>query len=200
MTMLITAGDLRARQPADVPVPEGARRAAGSAGRGARARALRAGLADTARHARRYRDLARFLVCLVCYQAGVQTVIALAAIYAQQAMGFTTQDTIVLILLVNVTAALGAFAFGHVQDRLGHVRTVALTLVGWIVIDRWSPGGPTDRATFWVAANLAGLCLGASQSAGRALVGYLSARRGPARRVLRPVGPRGEARRRSSGR
>jgi len=27
---------------------------------------------------------------------------------------------------------------------------------------------------FWVAANLAGVCLGASQSAGRALVGYLS--------------------------
>jgi MFS transporter, UMF1 family len=30
------------------------------------------------------------------------------------------------------------------------------------------------RDVFWIAANLAGLCLGASQSAGRALVGYLS--------------------------
>jgi UMF1 family MFS transporter len=29
-------------------------------------------------------------------------------------------------------------------------------------------------ALFWVAANLVGLCLGSSQSAGRALVGYLS--------------------------
>jgi MFS transporter, UMF1 family len=27
---------------------------------------------------------------------------------------------------------------------------------------------------FWAAANLAGICLGSSQSAGRALVGYLS--------------------------
>jgi UMF1 family MFS transporter len=27
---------------------------------------------------------------------------------------------------------------------------------------------------FWIAANLVGLCLGSSQSAGRALVGYLS--------------------------
>ena len=67
------------------------------------------------------------------YQAGIQAVIALAAIYAQQAMGFTTQDTIMLILVVNVTAAIGAFAFGQFQDRLGHVRTIALTLVGWIV-------------------------------------------------------------------
>jgi UMF1 family MFS transporter len=132
-------------------------------------------VADTVRHARRYRDLARFLACLVCYQAGVQAVVALAAIYAQQAMGFTTKDSITLILAVNVTAALGAIAFGQVQDRLGHVPTIALTLVGWIatvVIAWWA----TDRGTFWVAANLAGLCLGASQSAGRALVGYLSPR------------------------
>ena len=132
-------------------------------------------VADTLRHARAFQDLGRFLVCLVCYQAGVQAVVALAAIYAQQAMGFTTRDSITLILAVNVTAALGALAFGQVQDRLGHVRTIALTLAGWIatvVLAWWA----TDRATFWVAANLAGLSLGASQSAGRARVGYLSPR------------------------
>ncbi len=130
---------------------------------------------DTVRHAAAFTDLARFLGCLVCYQAGVQAVVALAAIYAEQAMGFTTRDTIVLILAVNVTAAIGAVAFGQFQDRLGHVRTIALTLFGWIatVIVAW---WATDRTTFWVAANLAGLSLGASQSAGRALVGYLSPR------------------------
>ena len=32
-------------------------------------------------------------------------VIALAAIYAQEAMKFTSQQTIVLVLVVNVTAA-----------------------------------------------------------------------------------------------
>ncbi len=130
---------------------------------------------DTLRHAATFTDLARFLGCLICYQAGVQAVVALAAIYAQQAMGFTTTDTITLILAVNVTAAIGAIAFGQFQDRLGHVRTIALTLLGWIatvVVAWWA----TDRATFWVAANLAGLSLGASQSAGRALVGYLSPR------------------------
>lgn len=130
-------------------------------------------LRETLRAAHRYRDLQRFLVCLVFYQAGIQTVIALAAIYAQQAMGFTTRDTLLLILVVNVTAALGAFGFGYVQDHLGHVRTIVLTLAGWIVtvLLAWRAEGP---ALFWVAANLVGLCLGSSQSAGRALVGYLS--------------------------
>lgn len=34
-------------------------------------------------------------------------------------------------LVVNITAAVGAFFFGNVQDRLGHVPTIALTLAGW---------------------------------------------------------------------
>jgi len=125
------------------------------------------------RDAGRYRDLTRFLVCIVFYQAGIQTVIALAAIYAEQALQFSAKDTITLILVVNLTAAVGAFAFGNVQDRLGHVPTIAFTLVLWIATTllAWAASGP---ALFWVAANLAGLCLGSSQSAGRALVGYLS--------------------------
>jgi UMF1 family MFS transporter len=128
---------------------------------------------DTIRHAMQYQDLLRFLACILFYQAGVQSVIALAAIYAQEAMGFQTQDTITLVLLVNVTAMAGALAFGQVQDRLGHKLTVALTLAGWLLTIAVASAA-TTRPVFWVAANLAGLCLGASQSAGRALVGYLS--------------------------
>lgn len=130
-------------------------------------------VAQTLREARRYADLWRFLLCVVFYQAGIQTVVALAAVYAQQVMGFTTRETLVLILVVNITAAAGAFAFGQWQDRIGHVRTIVLTLVGWLVtvVLAWAAEEPI---LFWVAANLVGICLGASQSAGRALVGYLS--------------------------
>ncbi|HET9482522.1 MAG TPA: MFS transporter [Xanthomonadales bacterium] len=117
-------------------------------------------------------DLRRFLWCIVAYQAGVGTVITLAAVYTQQALGFSTEDSIRLILVVNVAAALGAFAFGHLQDRLGHRATLALTLVGWLAAIGllWAS---ESRTTVWVAANLAGACLGASQSAGRAFVAYL---------------------------
>src|SRR2546427_11039614 len=67
---------------------------------------------DTLQPAREYRDLRRFLLCMLFYQAGISAVVALAAIYAEQVMKFATGQTIVLILVVNVTAALGAFAFG----------------------------------------------------------------------------------------
>ncbi|MHB1618620.1 MAG: MFS transporter [Sulfuricella sp.] len=130
-------------------------------------------LGQTLRHAGRYRDLRRFLVCTVFYQAGIQAVISLAAIYAQQAMHFSTRDTILLVFVVNITAAIGAFTFGYLQDRIGHIQTIALTLVLWIVMVllAWGAQGPP---MFWLAANLAGIAMGASQSAGRALVGLLS--------------------------
>jgi len=128
---------------------------------------------QTLRHSRRYLDLRRFLACILFYQAGITAVVALAAIYAEQAMKFTTQQTITLILVVNVTAALGAFGFGYLQDAIGHVRAVALTLAGWIVMVLIA-GFSQEKSSFWVAANLAGLCMGSSQAAGRAIVGYLA--------------------------
>jgi UMF1 family MFS transporter len=127
----------------------------------------------TLAHARHYRDLFRFLVTLAVYYCGINTVVVLAVIYAQEAMGFTMQENIILIMVVNVTAAVGALLFGLAQDRLGSVRTLAVTLMLWVtalVLAYFTE----SRAGFWVVANLVGFALGSSQSAGRALVGQFS--------------------------
>lgn len=152
------------------------------------ARAAWARLAQTLGEAGRYRDLLRFLLCTVCYQAGISAVITLAAIYADQVMGFGTQDTLLLIFAVNITASIGAVLFGWLQDRIGHRATLSLTLLGWIAMVGlvWAARGP---GLFWLAANLAGLCMGASQSAGRAIVGLLA----PATRLAEFFGLWGQA-------
>jgi UMF1 family MFS transporter len=137
------------------------------------ARSAWAQVRHTLGHLDRLPDLKRFLICTVLYQAGIQAVITLAAIYASQVFHFDTQQTIVLVLVVNITASIGAFVFGHVQDHIGHVRSIALTLAGWIVMVLLAWVAPDERM-FWLAANLAGLCMGASQSAGRAMVGLLA--------------------------
>jgi UMF1 family MFS transporter len=130
-------------------------------------------LAETWRNARAYRDFCWLLACAVFYQAGIAVVIALAAVYAEQVLGFKQADTMMLVFLVNIASALGAFAFGYVQDRIGHKRALAATLVGWIVMTllAYLATGP---AMFWVAAVIAGLCMGSSQSAGRALAGVFA--------------------------
>ena len=88
-------------------------------------------------------------------------------------MKFSFQQTILLILLVNITAAIGAFAFGYVQDWLGHKGALALTLLVWIAMTIVASLATTS-ALFWLAANLAGLAMGSSQSAGRAMTGVFA--------------------------
>ena len=130
-------------------------------------------LMQTAREASRYQDFATLLLCALFYQAGISVVIALAAVYAEQVLGFKQTDTMMLVFLVNIAAAVGAFAFGHWQDRMGHRRALAITLWGWIVMTLLAVLA-TNAPLFWVAAVMAGLCMGSSQSAGRAMAGLLA--------------------------
>jgi MFS transporter, UMF1 family len=94
-------------------------------------------------------------------------------VYAEQVLGFKQTDTMMLVFLVNIASAVGAFAFGYWQDRTGHKRALAVTLVGWIVMCVLAALTQT-AALFWVAAVIAGLCMGSSQSAGRAIAGLLA--------------------------
>lgn len=132
-------------------------------------------LAATLRALPQFRDFAWLAVCGVLYQAGIAVVIALAAIYAQEVMAFSTAQTMALILVVNITAAVGAFAFGYVQDAIGHRRALAVSIALWIAMVLVAASS-TSAATFWFAANLAGLAMGSSQSAGRAMVAVLAPR------------------------
>ena len=132
-------------------------------------------LRQTWRESRRFEDFSWLLSCAVAYQAGISVVIALAAIYAEQVLGFKQQQTMMLIFLVNIASAVGAFSWGYVQDRTGHKRALAITLAGWIVMTVMAALA-TTQAVFWGAAAIAGLCMGSSQSAGRAMAALLAPR------------------------
>jgi MFS transporter, UMF1 family len=127
----------------------------------------------TYQQAQRFQDFRWLLLCAVFYQGGVAVAITLAAIYAEQVIGFKQQETMVLIFVLNLAAAAGAFACGYLQDRIGHKLALALTLVGWTatcVIAALT----SSKTGFWYAAALAGVCMGSSQSSGRAMAGVLS--------------------------
>jgi UMF1 family MFS transporter len=132
-------------------------------------------LATTAREVRRFGELAKFLLAFFLYHGGLTTVIAFAAILAERTFGFGPADLIRLFVLLQLTSAAGALGFGFIQDRIGAVRTVRVTLVIWIVA---CVGGYLARTAgqFWWVAMAAGLGIGSLQSASRALVGLFSPR------------------------
>ncbi|HWK72120.1 MAG TPA: MFS transporter [Burkholderiaceae bacterium] len=122
---------------------------------------------------RNFVDFRLLLMCGACYQAGIAVVITLSAVYATEAMGFTMAQTMLLVFTVNIAAAAGAFLFGYAQDRIGHKLALSITLVGWIVMIGLAYAA-VQAWVFWLAAMVAGLCMGTSQSAGRAMVGALA--------------------------
>jgi MFS transporter, UMF1 family len=122
----------------------------------------------TFKQARRFKDFMWFLSCGVCYQGGVAVAITLAAIYAEQVIGFKPQETMILIFVLNIAAAVGAFGFGYFQDLVGHKTALSITLVGWIATCVIA-AVTTTKGGFWYAAAIAGFCMGSSQSAGRAM-------------------------------
>ena len=130
-------------------------------------------LQRTFSRARNYRDFMWLLACAVFYQGGVAVAITLAAIYAESVIGFQQQETMVLIFVLNLAAAGGAFAWGYLQDRIGHKIALGSTLVGWIATCIIAALSAT-KGQFWWAAAIAGLCMGSSQSAGRAMAGMFA--------------------------
>ncbi|HZY19448.1 MAG TPA: MFS transporter [Ramlibacter sp.] len=123
----------------------------------------------------RYRDFMWLMACAVFYQGGVAVAVALAAIYAEQVIGFQPQETMALIFVLNLAAAAGAFAWGYLQDRIGHKLALGSTLVGWMLTCVIA-AVTTTKGGFWWAAAIAGLCMGSSQSAGRAMAGMFAPR------------------------
>jgi UMF1 family MFS transporter len=119
-----------------------------------------------------HRDLRRFFAAYFVYEDGVNTVVAFSAIFAAQTLGFAMQQLIVLYLVVQVSALVGALLWSGPIDRLGPRRVVTITLVQWTIVVIAAYFVET-RAQFYVVAIVAGSGLGAVQAASRTLLSTL---------------------------
>ncbi|MDN3524495.1 MFS transporter [Halomonas sabkhae] len=148
-------------------------------------------VSTTLHELRRFRDLGIFLVSLLFSMAGVYIIIAFAFIYGAQVIGWDATTRNIMFIIVQITAAAGAIGFGAIQDRIGTRETYLITLGLWVaaILAIWATPGMTAwlntalgldwqaQHVFLVVGCLAGLSLGSSQSASRALVGLFSPRR-----------------------
>jgi len=127
---------------------------------------------STARKILRMPDLRRFLGAYFIYEDGVNTVVGFSAIFAAQTLGFPMGQLIVLYIVVQVSALLGALAWAWPTDKLGPKRVVMVTLCQWtaVVIAAYFV---ETQGQFWALAVLAGTGLGAVQAASRAFLAGL---------------------------
>ncbi|UCF19328.1 MAG: MFS transporter [Gemmatimonadota bacterium] len=129
-------------------------------------------VAETLGHLRRYREAAKLLLARLIYNDGLVTVFSFGAIYAAAVFGMDTGDAIILGIVLNVAAAIGAFALGFVNDWIGGKWTIAITLVVLTVAAMLGAAAET-RTGFWFAAVGIGLMVGPNQAASRSLLGVM---------------------------
>ncbi|HKY03755.1 MAG TPA: MFS transporter, partial [Blastocatellia bacterium] len=126
-------------------------------------------LKHTIKHIRRYGELFKLFIAFLVYNDGIVTVIYFASLYATDTLNFTADEFAVLLILMNVIAAAGAFSFGWIADRIGQKRTIFISLTVWlaaVVLAYFS----YSKESFYVVASLAGIGMGSCQSVSRSLV------------------------------
>ena len=134
-------------------------------------------LLATGKEIGRFRQLLRFLIAYLCYNEGVETVIIMASIFGAEIVGFQDQELILFFLFIQATAFGGALFFGKLADVWGNKKAITLSVWVWMVITVWAfflGVFGSLKNEFWVLGFLAGLVLGGSQSASRALQGQLT--------------------------
>lgn len=114
-------------------------------------------------------ELRRFLIAYFFYIDAILTIIVFAGRVAEVTFGFDRQGTIVLFLIVQISALAGAFTLAKPTDRVGPKRVLNGVLMLWI-FTCVSVFFIQDPRLFYVMAVIGGLGLGSAQSASRAFM------------------------------
>ncbi len=111
-------------------------------------------------------NIVKFLVAYFFFIAGVNVVIYLASIFAQEELGFGQTQLIILVSLLQVLAMVGSYFFAFVSDKIGNRNSILIQLVIWIGICLVSyvVHGVTE---FYVLSLFVGLVFGGIQSLSR---------------------------------
>jgi len=120
----------------------------------------------------RIKQMRRFLFAYFFFIDAILTIIVMAGVVAEETFGFDQADTIVLFLVVQFSALIGAFALAKPTDVLGPRKVLTGVLLLWIATGI-SVYFIRDPRLFYAMAVLAGLGLGSAQAAARAFMALL---------------------------
>jgi UMF1 family MFS transporter len=120
----------------------------------------------------RIEQMRKFLFAYFFFIDAILTIIVMAGVVAEETFGFDRADTIVLFLVVQFSALIGAFALAKPTDVLGPRKVLTGVLLLWIAtgITVYFVRSP---AVFYAMAVVAGLGLGSAQAASRAFMALL---------------------------
>ena len=126
-------------------------------------------LGNTFSQIRKFPETVRFLIGYLIYNDGIQTVIVVATLFGSQVLEMKSSDLILVILMVQVVAFIGAFVFEFIAKRIGAKRAIVISLVIWSAVVIYASLALQTVAEFWVLSAVVALVLGGSQALSRSL-------------------------------
>ncbi|MFP4169080.1 MAG: MFS transporter [Desulfonatronovibrionaceae bacterium] len=121
---------------------------------------------------RHFPRLMRFLIAYLFYNDGIQTIIAVSAVFAREELGLGTTTILGAFLMVQFLAAPGALLFGYLAEKTGTKKTLLSAIVVFIGVVIYAFFLQT-AVQFWIMAGVIALVLGGSQAASRSLYASL---------------------------
>lgn len=116
----------------------------------------------------RYRDLSLFLIAFLFYNDGIQTVIAVSAIFAREELGLSQGTILGCFLMIQFLAMPGALLFGRLAGRIGAKPAIMLSLFLFTLVCGYAYIMQTSLE-FWIIGAIIALILGGSQAISRSL-------------------------------
>ena len=112
-------------------------------------------------------NIKRFLLAFFFYNGGVQTVIYMATIFAEDVLDFKRTQLIVTVLILQIVGIIGAYLFATISDKKGNVFALSITLFIWTIVCVVAYF-VQDANQFYAVGALVGLVMGGVQSLSRA--------------------------------
>ena len=78
-------------------------------------------LKNTFLQVKRYQQIVKFLLARLLYNDGLTTIFAFGGIYAAGTFGFSFQEIMIFGIVLNITAGIGAYLMGFLDDRIGGI-------------------------------------------------------------------------------
>lgn len=105
---------------------------------------------------RDYRMLVLFLIGFLLYNDCVQTVISQASNFAKEDLGFSADQLIMVVLMIQFVALPGSLFIGWLSDRIGQRRVLFLCLGSWaaILLSSWLIADKSDLGHDGLAKSL----------------------------------------------
>ncbi|MCL1830200.1 MAG: MFS transporter [Oscillospiraceae bacterium] len=130
-------------------------------------------LADTFRDAKSYREFIKYMFSYLIYNDGIMMLMDFAAIIGGTLFGLGDTDLILLIILLQITGAIGAWIFGIMADKRSGKESVLISLVV-LILSILAIFFITSVTWFFVASSIAGFALSAAQAVSRSIVVQLA--------------------------